>query len=66
MEGCKECKQPTNQFDIIGKTYYKLDCDNTIVCYRHWHQMGRPKFNQKGEYSEIFSKGIYIKKYERK
>ena len=62
MEGCKKCKEPSNLFDTIGKTYYRLKEDDSILCYRHWYQTGRPEFKQKGEYNELFSKSTYIKK----
>jgi hypothetical protein len=68
METCKECKECNTTFDTIGKTYYKIvskDNSITILCYRHWHQNGRPEFQRKGDYDDIFCKNSYIRKYEK-
>ena len=66
MEGCKQCKEIFNHFDTIGKTYYKLtqfkDEPIRILCYRHWYQAGKPPYERKGDYDQLFSKGTYINK----
>jgi hypothetical protein len=70
MDGCTECKEIHNLYDTIGKTYYKLPQYNDepvrILCYRHWHQKGEPPYERRGEYDQIFSKSIYIKKHGSK
>lgn len=63
MENCPKCDHITNMFQTIGKTYYRLDEEN-VLCYRHWHQEGRPKSVDKGEYSEVFSKQSIAKAKE--
>jgi hypothetical protein len=55
MEGCKECKEYSSLYDTVGKTYYKLE-DHSILCYRHWHQAGKPEFKEFGEYINLYSK----------
>lgn len=62
MDGCIKCKPIKNIYDTIGVTYYELTEDKSVLCYRHWHQAGRPKSKVNGEYSEVFTK--YKKKYE--
>lgn len=63
MENCKKCTKLETIFNTIGKTYYKLKDEDTILCYRHWHQSRRLEFEEKGEYSQIFSK--YTSKHEK-
>jgi hypothetical protein len=55
MDNCTQCSNITTLFDTIGKTYYRLD-EETVLCYRHWHQLNRPKAYDKGEHYQIFSK----------
>lgn len=59
MKNCKKCleegKEITSSFDVVGKTYYKIVDGDDILCYRHWHQEGQPKYDVKGDY-EIMMK----------
>jgi hypothetical protein len=56
MINCIKCteekKYILNNFDTIGKTFYKIDND-TIMCYRHWHQENQPDYHIKGDYNTI-------------
>jgi hypothetical protein len=55
MDGCKKCKEYNSLYETIGKTYYKMK-DDSILCYRHWHQANKPEFIEFGEYMSIYSK----------
>jgi hypothetical protein len=48
----KEGKYIKNSFDVVAKTFYKIKGD-LIMCYRHWHQAGRPQKELHGSYGEI-------------
>lgn len=48
----EEQKYIKNNFDTVSKTYYKLK-NNTILCYRHWYQNGKPKPEIFGSYEKI-------------
>ena len=61
MDNCKQCKEVITSYDVIGKTYYILE-DDSVLCYRHWHQERRPKYISKGDYNEVFFK---YKKHEK-
>jgi hypothetical protein len=63
MEGCEECKPIKNAFDTIGITYYRLSKDKSVLCYRHWHQAGRPFYNKKGDHDTVFI--TPARKYEK-
>jgi hypothetical protein len=55
MKNCYKCenaKDLSNNFDIIGKTYYVLP-NGDVLCFRHWHQAGRPEYAQKGDYHSL-------------
>lgn len=52
---CPHCPQVDDKFYSIGKTYYRID-EETVLCYRHWHQQNRPKFVDKGDCDDILTK----------
>ena len=56
MQNCINCSKENkilrSSFDVIGKTYYKINKD-TVMCYRHWYQSGRPKYQLSGDYYSI-------------
>ena len=56
MDNCKHCEEITDMFNVIGKTYYRMDDKDDVLCYRHWHQANRPEFLDAGEYYDIFSR----------
>ena len=56
MDNCKHCEEITNMFNVIGKTYYRMDAENDVLCHRHWHQSNRPEYFDVGEYYDIFSR----------
>jgi hypothetical protein len=65
-ENCEECvkeeKIMVYPFDVVSKTYIKTLADDwtlknekfKILCFRHWHQLGRPMVIEKGDYFKIF------------
>lgn len=61
-DNCTECtkegKIKLNEFDTVGKTYYKMyqykNEPLTILCYRHWHQQNQPPYQLEGDYHSIF------------
>lgn len=62
MQNCSKCSPIKNIFDTVGKTYYLLE-DDSLLCYRHWYQEGKPKYKKKDEYNAaIRIDKIYIKK----
>lgn len=63
MENCPKCAEISTMYETIGKTYYRLD-EKNVLCYRHWHQTNRPKFVDRGDYDEIFSKQSIAKAKE--
>jgi hypothetical protein len=56
MENCPKCSQEgkslTSPFQVVGKTYYKIDKD-TFLCYRHWYQSKKRKYQISGDYYSI-------------
>lgn len=56
MHNCVKCTEEKKfirtDFDVIGKTYYKVNRD-TIMCYRHWHQENQPYYQIKGDYHSV-------------
>lgn len=54
LENCKHCKTPLiNQFDTVGKTFYIIKDDHSILCHRHYHWAQRPAVIAMGDYQEI-------------
>ena len=60
LECIKEERKVTDTFQVVGKTYYKLKDSkkesNNLLCYRHWHQAGQPKYEFKGDYLDVIKK----------
>ena len=56
MHNCVKCTEEKrtikNDFDVVGKTYYKID-KNTILCYRHWYQLKKPSYQVAGDYYTV-------------
>jgi hypothetical protein len=56
MQNCPKCSKEgkflRTSFDIVGKTFYKINKD-TFLCYRHWYQLKKPPYQISGEYDCI-------------
>lgn len=56
MQNCAKCleehKVLKTEFDVIGKTYYKVN-RNTILCHRHWYQEKQPPYQISGDYHSV-------------
>lgn len=66
MSNCTQCPlTKKDNFSHIGKTYYILP-DLTIMCFRHWHQAGRPKYVHYGEHGPVQTKLIELTKFKAK
>jgi hypothetical protein len=54
---CKKCleegKSIKSDFDTVTKTFYKMQGDEEILCFKHWHQSNRPKEQYKGIYESV-------------
>jgi len=61
MENCPKCSKENkflrNSFDVVGKTFYKINKD-TFLCHRHWYQLKKPPYQISGDYDCII-KEIY-------
>lgn len=59
MTNCTHCnavktrKSTKKRFDKIGKTYYILSSDMSVLCFRHWHQANRPEYIVAAEYDML-------------
>lgn len=55
MKDCIHCK-PTKdklKFARIGKTYYILSSDRSILCHRHWYQANKPNYIVSAEFDML-------------
>jgi hypothetical protein len=57
MYQCDQCNKEEvfykTQFDVVGKTFFSDRITKKLLCFRHWHQLGRPDYKYIGDYENI-------------